>query len=78
MSQYNDGKHARYKLREVMKFAKMLHDHIEPGDELPEWIMDKFTISANDLNESYQYLENKSIENKIRMYVREKIQNQSR
>jgi len=73
MSKYNDGKHARYKLREIMKFAKMLHDYIDKEDELPEWIMDKFTVSANDLNESYQYLENKGIEKRLRGYVQEAV-----
>lgn len=73
MSKYTDGKHAKHKLREIMKFAKMLHEFIDGHENLPEWIMDKFAVSANDLNESYQYLENKRIERLIGEVVREEI-----
>lgn len=55
-SHYNDGEHAVQKLREVNKFSGMLLNEIDVGDELPEWIMDKFAVAANDMNEIYQYL----------------------
>jgi hypothetical protein len=52
-----DGEHSRAKLREAMKFAKMLHDFIREGDDLPEWVVEKISMSANHLNEVFQYLD---------------------
>lgn len=52
-----DGEHSRAKLREAAKFASMLHDFIRPGDDLPEWVVEKIGMSANHLNEVFQYLD---------------------
>lgn len=55
-SQYNDGEHAVQKLKQIRKFSDMLLNEISVGDELPEWVMDKFAVSASDLNDIYQYM----------------------
>lgn len=57
---YNDGTHALKNLRETKKFAKMLMSKINEGDNLPEWVVEKIVIAANDLNDIFQYMDNKS------------------
>ncbi len=54
----SDGEFARSKLAEANKFSAMLYRRIRDGQDLPEWVMEKITIAANDLNECFQYLDN--------------------
>jgi hypothetical protein len=54
----SDGEFARSKLAEANKFSAMLYRRIRNGQDLPEWVMEKITIAANDLNECFQYLDN--------------------
>lgn len=53
-----DGEFARSKLAEANKFSAMLYRRIRDDQDLPEWVMEKITIVANDLNECFQYLDN--------------------
>lgn len=72
MAHDKDGEHALQKLREAEKFARMLQDRIEPGDDLPEWLVEKFSLAASDLNEAFQYLDNKGgEEEELRKVVRQ-------
>ena len=56
----SDEDFAESKLKEVMKFAKMIHRKIEGRGDLPEWVVEKFSVAAHDLNEVFQYLDNQS------------------
>lgn len=56
----SDGEFAESKLKEVMKFAKMIHRKIQGRGDLPEWVVEKFSVAAHDLNEVFQYLDNQS------------------
>jgi hypothetical protein len=53
----NDGEHTLSKLQEAEKFAQMLRRRIRPGQDLPEWVVEKISLSAYHLNEVYQYLD---------------------
>ena len=53
----SDGEYALSKLKEIHKFSAMLHRRIRKGEDLPEWIMEKITLSAHHMNESFQYLD---------------------
>jgi hypothetical protein len=53
-----DGEYAKAKLREVNKFSVMLYRRIRDDQDLPEWIMEKIMHASDDLNESFQYLDN--------------------
>lgn len=52
-----DGEMAIDKLEETKKFARMLCDLIDERDNLPEWVMEKIIVAANDFNDIYQYME---------------------
>ncbi len=54
----SDGEFAESKLKEVMKFAKMIHRKIQGRSDLPEWVVEKFSVAAHDLNDVFQYLDN--------------------
>lgn len=56
---YNDGTHTLKNLKEVEKFANMLIGKINEGENLPEWVVEKIAIAANDLNDIFQYMDNK-------------------
>lgn len=56
----SDGDFAESKLKEVMKFAKMIHRKIQNRNDLPEWVVEKFSVAAHNLNEVFQYLDNQS------------------
>jgi len=56
----SDGEFAESKLQEIMKFAKMIHGKIQGRSDLPEWVVEKFSVAAHDLNDIFQYLDNQS------------------
>ena len=52
-----DGKYAKRKLKEIHKFSRMLFKLIRRDEKLPNWVMDKFSNCADELNDIYQYME---------------------
>lgn len=57
-----DGEHAKNKLREVNKFSKMILGILRDDQEVPNWVMDKLVLAADNMNEIYQYMENQRID----------------
>lgn len=54
-----DGLSALRSIRIINKFSDMLFDIIDKRDEMPNWIMKKLAVASRDLNDIYQYIENK-------------------
>ena len=77
----HDGKYIKDKLRETAKFANMICQLVDDHDDLPEWVVGKAVVSANDLNDVYQYLESeytrprRMFERNLREVIRKEIGN---
>ena len=57
-AQKTAGEHVRARTREAEKFARMIRERIDPEDnDLPEWLVEKVSLAANDLNDVFQFLD---------------------
>ena len=54
-----EGRMARSQLFKVAQYAQSLHDTLQDADELPEWVMAKIAIIANDIGKVKHHLEYK-------------------
>jgi hypothetical protein len=62
---YDDVDHAIDNLEQVIKFADMIRDTLPEDMDLPGWVLDKFAVAAREMNDVYQYLEDKYRDNEV-------------
>lgn len=66
MSQYEDSDEyeesgmIKNNLHNIAKHAKALHDAIEDGDDLPEWVQEKIAVANSMMSTIYDYLDAES------------------
>ena len=54
-----EGRMARSQLYKVAQYAQSLHDTLQDSDELPEWVLAKIAVIANDIGKVKHHLEYK-------------------
>jgi len=65
-SQYEDSNNyeesgmIKNNLHNIAKHAKALHDAIEGGDDLPEWVQEKIAVTSSMMSTIYDYLDAES------------------
>ena len=58
-SDSHEGRMTRAKLFRMGKMAQSMHDKLEDGDDLPEWVQDKVTTAEDRLRAAYEYIDYK-------------------
>ena len=58
-SDAHEGRMTRAKLFRMGKMAQSMHDKLEDGDDLPEWVQDKVTTAEDRLRSAYEYIDYK-------------------
>ena len=58
-SDSHEGRMTRAKLFRMGKMAQSMHDKLEDGDDLPEWVQDKVTTAEDRLRSAYEYIDYK-------------------
>jgi len=57
--QEGEGRMTKSQLHHISEYAAELHEMIEDGDDLPEWIQGKVAVMASDIGKIKHYLEYK-------------------
>ena len=58
-SDSHEGRMTRAKLFRMGKMSQSMHDKLEDGDDLPEWVQDKVTTAEDRLRAAYEYIDYK-------------------
>lgn len=58
--EYEESGMIKNNLHNIAKHAKALHDAIEGGDDLPEWVQEKVAVANSMMSTIYDYLEAES------------------
>ena len=58
-SDSHEGRMTKAKLFRMGKMAQSMHDRLEDGDDLPEWVQDKVTTAEDRLRAAYEYIDYK-------------------
>lgn len=61
LNESTDFEMAKSQLAQIEKFAKMLSQKIQPGQNLAAWVQSQIAVAANDLNGIYQYMEGEDL-----------------
>ena len=54
-----EGRMVKSQLYQVAEYAVILHEMIQDGDDLPEWVQNKIAVMTNDIGKIKHYLEYK-------------------
>jgi len=55
--EYEESGMIKNNLYNIAKHAKALHDAIEAGDNLPEWVQEKIAVASDSMSIVYDYLD---------------------
>lgn len=58
-SDSHEGRMTKAKLSRIASMAQSLHDRLEDGDDLPEWVQDKITTSEDRISSAFDYIDYK-------------------
>jgi hypothetical protein len=58
-SDSHEGRMTKAKLFRLAQMAQSLHDRMEDGDDLPEWVQDKITTSEDRISSAHDYIDYK-------------------
>ena len=58
-SDSHEGRMTKAKLSRLARMSQSLHDRLEDGDDLPEWVQDKITTSEDRVSSAYDYIDYK-------------------
>lgn len=58
-SDSHEGRMTKAKLFRLAQMAQSLHDRMQDGDDLPEWVQDKITTSEDRISSAYKYIDYK-------------------
>ena len=58
-SDSHEGRMTKAKLSRLASMAQSLHDRLEDGDDLPEWVQDKITTSEDRMSSAFKYIDYK-------------------
>tara|TARA_B100000676_G_C18068101_1_gene842390 strand:- start:2630 stop:2920 length:291 start_codon:yes stop_codon:yes gene_type:complete len=54
-----EGRMTKSQLFKISEYAAVLHEMLEDDDDLPEWVLAKISVMANDIGKIKHYLEYK-------------------
>ena len=55
-SDSHEGRMTKAKLFRLGQMAQSLHDRMEDGDDLPEWVQDKITTAEDRIQSAHDYI----------------------
>ena len=58
-SDSHEGRMTKAKLFRLAQMAQSLHDRMQDGDDLPEWVQDKITTSEDRISSAHDYIDYK-------------------
>ena len=58
-SDSHEGRMTKAKLSRLARMSQSLHDRLEDGDDLPEWVQDKITTSEDRISSAFNYIDYK-------------------
>tara|TARA_B100000214_G_C23554976_1_gene440163 strand:- start:138 stop:524 length:387 start_codon:yes stop_codon:yes gene_type:complete len=58
-SDSHEGRMTKAKLSRLARMSQSLHDRLQDGDDLPEWVQDKITTSEDRISSAFDYIDYK-------------------